>query len=150
MSRPSRALLKTEGQLPCGVLFLLEGEEESGGDALARYVSQAKDELKPDAVVISDSTMYDANTPAITYGLRGIIALEFIIRGPPSDVHSGAYGGGIANPAMVLAQILATCVSPRRQGPDPALLRRRGAPAGLGAGELPQAELRRRRPWRRN
>ena len=56
--------------------------------------------------------MYDANTPAITYGLRGIIALEFIIRGPAADVHSGAYGGGIANPAMVAAQILAKCVSP--------------------------------------
>jgi acetylornithine deacetylase/succinyl-diaminopimelate desuccinylase-like protein len=105
------ALLKTEGKLPCGVVFLLEGEEESGGDALARYVSQAKDELKPNAVVISDSTMYDANTPAITYGLRGIIALEFTIRGPAMDVHSGAYGGGVANPAMVLAQMLAACVS---------------------------------------
>ncbi|MCU0917323.1 MAG: dipeptidase [Planctomycetes bacterium] len=105
------SLLKTEGGLPCEVLFLLEGEEESGGDALARYVSQAKDELKADAVVVSDSTMYDANTPAITYGLRGIIALEAIVRGPASDVHSGAYGGGVANPAMVLAQILAACVS---------------------------------------
>jgi acetylornithine deacetylase/succinyl-diaminopimelate desuccinylase-like protein len=105
------SLLKTEGKLPCGVTFLLEGEEESGGDALARYVSQAKNELKSDAVAISDSTMYDAKTPALTYGLRGIIALEFIIRGPASDVHSGAYGGGIANPAMVLAQILAACVS---------------------------------------
>jgi acetylornithine deacetylase/succinyl-diaminopimelate desuccinylase-like protein len=105
------ALLQTEGKLPCGVIFLLEGEEESGGDALARYVSRARNELKSDAVVISDSTMYDANTPALTYGLRGIIALEFIVRGPAMDVHSGAYGGGIANPALVLAQILAGCVS---------------------------------------
>jgi acetylornithine deacetylase/succinyl-diaminopimelate desuccinylase-like protein len=105
------SLLKTEGKLPCGVTFLLEGEEESGGDALARYVSQAKDELKSNAVVVSDSTMYDASTPAITYGLRGIIALEFAIRGPASDVHSGAYGGGVANPAMVVAQILAASVS---------------------------------------
>ena len=105
------SLLKTEGKLPCGVTFLLEGEEESGGDALARYVSQAKDELKSDAVVVSDSTMYDAKTPAITYGLRGIIALEFTIRGPASDVHSGAYGGGVANPAMVLAHVLAASVS---------------------------------------
>ena len=105
------SLLKTEGKLPCEVIFLLEGEEESGGDALARYVGQAKDELKSDAVVVSDSTMYDAKTPAITYGLRGIIALEFTIRGPASDVHSGAYGGGVANPAMVAAQILAACVS---------------------------------------
>ncbi|MBP7052565.1 MAG: dipeptidase [Phycisphaerae bacterium] len=105
------SLLKTEGQLPCEVLFLLEGEEESGGDALPRYVAQAKAELKPDAIVISDSTMYDANTPALTYGLRGLVALEFTIRGPASDVHSGAYGGGIANPVMVAAQMLAACVS---------------------------------------
>jgi acetylornithine deacetylase/succinyl-diaminopimelate desuccinylase-like protein len=104
-------LLKTEGQLPCEVLFLLEGEEESGGDALARYVSQAKDELKPDAVVVSDSTMYDENTPAITYGLRGMVAFEFTVRGPNADVHSGAYGGAIANPAMTVAQILAQCVA---------------------------------------
>lgn len=105
------SLLKTDGQLPCEVLFLLEGEEESGGDALPRYVAQAKAELKPDAIVISDSTMYDANTPALTYGLRGLVALEFTVRGPASDVHSGAYGGGIANPTMVAAQILAACVS---------------------------------------
>jgi len=106
------SLLKTEGGLPCEVLFLLEGEEESGGDALARYVTQAKDEIKSDAVIISDSTMYDEKTPAITYGLRGIIAMEFTVKGPSSDVHSGAYGGGVANPALVVAQILAQCVSP--------------------------------------
>jgi acetylornithine deacetylase/succinyl-diaminopimelate desuccinylase-like protein len=105
------ALLKTEGRLPCEVTFLLEGEEESGGDALPRYVEQAKDELKPDVIVISDSTMYDEHTPAITYGLRGIVAFEFTVRGPSADVHSGSYGGAIANPAMVLAQMLAACVS---------------------------------------
>jgi len=104
-------LLKTEGQLPCGVIFLLEGEEESGGDALPRYVEQAKDELKPDVIVISDSSMYDEHTPAITYGLRGIVSFEFTVRGPSTDVHSGDYGGAIANPAMVLAQMLAACVS---------------------------------------
>jgi len=105
------SLLKTEGRLPCEVVFLLEGEEESGGDALGRYVTQVKNELRPDAIVISDTTMYDEKTPAITYGLRGIVAFEFTVKGPASDVHSGAYGGAIANPAMVVAQILAQCVS---------------------------------------
>jgi len=105
------SLLKTEGQLPCEVVFLLEGEEESGGDALGRYVTQVRNELRPDAIVISDTTMYDENTPAITYGLRGIVAFEFTVKGPASDVHSGAYGGAIANPATVVAQILAQCVS---------------------------------------
>ncbi|MBN1361045.1 MAG: dipeptidase [Sedimentisphaerales bacterium] len=106
------SLLQTEGKLPCEVLFLLEGEEESGGDALPRYVTQAREELTCDAVIISDSTMYDADTPAITNGLRGILAFEFTVKGPDSDVHSGAYGGAVANPAMVLAQILAACVAP--------------------------------------
>ncbi|MHC4867614.1 MAG: dipeptidase [Planctomycetota bacterium] len=105
------SLLKTEGRLPCEVLFLLEGEEESGGDALGRYVRQAKEELRPDVVIISDSTMYDEKTPAITYGLRGIVLFEFTVKGPDKDVHSGAYGGSIANPAMVLAQILSTCTA---------------------------------------
>ncbi len=105
------SLLKAEGELPCEVVFLLEGEEESGGDALGRYVTQARAELKPDAIVISDTTMYDEKTPAITYGLRGIVAFEFTVKGPSTDVHSGAYGGAIANPAMVVAQILAQCVS---------------------------------------
>lgn len=105
------SLLQTEGELPCEVIFLLEGEEESGGDALPRYINQAREELKCDAVIVSDSTMYDANTPAITNGLRGIFAFEVTVKGPNSDVHSGAYGGAVANPAMVLAQILAACVS---------------------------------------
>ncbi len=106
------SLLKTEGELPCEVIFLLEGEEECGGEALSRYVREARDELKPDAVIISDSTMYDENTPAITYGLRGILISEFTVKGADQDVHSGAYGGAIANPAMVLAQILSACVGP--------------------------------------
>lgn len=105
------SLLKTEGQLPCEVVFLLEGEEESSGDALGRYVTQVKNQLKPDAIVISDTTMYDEKTPALTYGLRGIVAFEFTVRGPSSDVHSGAYGGAISNPATTVAQILAQCVS---------------------------------------
>ena len=106
------SLLKIEGKLPCDVLFLLEGEEECGGESLAHYVQEAKDELKPDVVIVSDSTMYDANTPAITYGLRGMVMFEFTVKGPDRDVHSGAYGGAIANPAMVLAQILSACVGP--------------------------------------
>lgn len=106
------SLLATEGQLPCEVVFLLEGEEESGGDALPRYISQIKDELRADAVIVSDGSMYDEKTPAITYGLRGIFAFEFTVKGPAQDVHSGVYGGAVANPAMVLAQMLAACVGP--------------------------------------
>ncbi len=106
------SLLKTEGELPCEVIFLLEGEEECGGESLSHYVKEARDELKPDVLIISDSTMYDEKTPAITYGLRGIAISEFTVKGASQDVHSGAYGGAIANPAMVLAQILSKCVAP--------------------------------------
>ena len=106
------SLLKAEGELPCEVIFLVEGEEESGGSALARYVRQARDELRPDAVIISDTTMVDENTPAVTYALRGILTFEFAVKGPRHDIHSGAYGGAVANPAMVLAQVLTTCVAP--------------------------------------
>lgn len=104
------SLLKTEGELPCEIVFLIEGEEESGGDALGRYVRQARDELRPYAVVVSDTTMYDENTPAVTYGLRGILTFEFTVRGPSHDLHSGAYGGAVANPATVLARMLASCL----------------------------------------
>ena len=105
------ALLKTEGELPCEIIFMLEGEEESGGDALGRYVRGPGSELKPDAVVISDGDMYDETTPAITYGLRGIITFEVTVKGPGFDLHSGAYGGAVANPAMMLVQLLSQCVS---------------------------------------
>jgi len=106
------SLLKTIGELPCEILFLVEGEEESGGEALGRYVRQARDEIKPDALIISDTTMYDEETPAITYALRGILTFEFTVRGPSHDLHSGAYGGAVVNPAIVLARILASCSGP--------------------------------------
>jgi len=104
------SILKAGGQLPCDVVFLLEGEEESGGDALPQYIRQEKTHLKPRAVVVSDSSMYDDRTPAITYGLRGIAALEITVKGPSRDVHSGSYGGAVANPAIVLSQLIARCV----------------------------------------
>ena len=106
------AILNTDGELPCEVVFLLEGEEESGGDALGRYVRGPGKDLNPDAVVISDGDMYDETTPAITYGLRGILAFEVTVKGRAFDLHSGAYGGAVANPAMMLVRMLSQCVSP--------------------------------------
>lgn len=106
------ALIKTEGELPCDVIFLLEGEEESGGEALPRYVrSDAGRALKPDALIISDGDMYDAQVPAITYGLRGIMTFEMHVKGPGFDLHSGAYGGAVANPTVVLSHLISQCVS---------------------------------------
>ena len=107
------ALIKTPGGLPCDVVFLLEGEEESSGEALDRYVrSDAGRALKPDALIISDGDMYDERVPAITYGLRGILTFEIHVKGPGFDLHSGAYGGAVANPAIVLSHLVSQCVSP--------------------------------------
>ena len=103
-------LLRTQGQLPCCVEFLIEGEEECGGSSLANYVTSNKDKLSCDAVVISDTAMHDEHTPALTYGLRGIAGFEVTITGPQRDVHSGSFGGAIANPATQLCHIISQCI----------------------------------------
>ena len=107
------ALLKTQGELPCNLLFLIEGEEEGGGDGLKQYICNKKDEINVDSIIVSDGNMYGDSTPAICYGLRGIVALELIIKSPNQDLHSGTFGGAVANSILVLSRILAQC-----QGPD--------------------------------
>ena len=104
------SLLKTNGELPCSIMFLVEGEEECGGSMLKDYVRSQKAQLDAEAVVVSDGSLYGSSTPAICYGLRGIVAFELIIKGPASDLHSGSFGGAVANPVMILSQILAQCV----------------------------------------
>ncbi len=108
------SLIKAEGGLPCEVLFLVEGEEESNGEALADYITENKVELADRAVgvVVSDSSMYDEKTPAITYALRGVVPLEVTVKGPSCDLHSGQYGGAVGNPAIALAYILSQCLGP--------------------------------------
>ncbi len=105
------AILQTRGELPLEVIFLVEGEEECGGTGLADYITRQADELKDHlaAVLISDGGMWNESTPAITYGLRGIAALEVVLHGPNRDLHSGSFGGAVANPALALAQLLAKC-----------------------------------------
>lgn len=101
------AYLKTGVELPCDVTFVIEGEEEVGSEHLVPFLKERRAELKCDGVVISDSGMPSPRHPALTYGLRGVVALEFKVTGPSRDLHSGIYGGAVDNPAMVLAQILA-------------------------------------------
>jgi acetylornithine deacetylase/succinyl-diaminopimelate desuccinylase-like protein len=103
-------LLKTTGKLPCDVIFLVEGEEECGGNALEGYITKEKENLACDAVVISDTSMYDEKTPAITYGLRGIVAMEIRVKTAAADLHSGVYGGAVANANTALAHIIANCI----------------------------------------
>ena len=101
------AHLKQNGQLPINLRIILEGEEEVGSKHLDDFVQSHKDQLAADVVVISDSTMFDRGVPSITYGLRGLVYFQIDLRGTKSDLHSGSFGGAVANPAMVLAQILA-------------------------------------------
>ncbi len=96
--------------LPVNILFLIEGEEEIGSFALRRFVKQHGHRLHPDYIVVSDTGMFSKNHPSITLGTRGIAALEVRVDGPSRDLHSGVFGGSVANPAMVLARLLALCV----------------------------------------
>ncbi len=96
------AVLKADGKLPVNVKFLIEGEEESHSTNLPKFIRQNKKLLKADIVVISDTSQFSPTQPAVSYGLRGIAVVEVFVYGPSRDVHSGTYGGAIANPANVL------------------------------------------------
>jgi acetylornithine deacetylase/succinyl-diaminopimelate desuccinylase-like protein len=101
------AHLKQQGKLPLNIKFFIEGEEEVGSVHLDEFVRTHKNELSADVVVISDSPMFDRGIPSICYGLRGLTYFQIDLRGTKSDLHSGSFGGAVANPAMVLSQILA-------------------------------------------
>lgn len=101
------AFLKNGGALPLNIKFFIEGEEEVGSANLDDFVRAHKQDLAADVVVISDSPMFDRGIPSICYGLRGLAYFQIDIRGTRSDLHSGSFGGAVANPAFVLAQVLA-------------------------------------------
>ena len=93
--------------------FLIEGEEEIGGEAIDKYVyADAGQKLDCDAVVISDSSMYAPGQPSLLYGLKGLAYMEIKVSGPNRDLHSGTFGGGVANPGNALAGIVASLVDP--------------------------------------
>ncbi len=95
------------GALPCKVTILFEGEEESGSPSLEPFLESAADELKCDIALVCDTSMWDANTPAITTALRGMSSDEVTIHAASRDLHSGYYGGAAQNPIHVLSKILA-------------------------------------------
>jgi acetylornithine deacetylase/succinyl-diaminopimelate desuccinylase-like protein len=101
------AHLKGNGRLPVNVILLAEGEEEVGSENLMPFVNQNVERLKADAIVISDSGMFAENTPTIGASLRGLAYFEIRVRAAKSDLHSGSYGGAVANPATALARIIA-------------------------------------------
>ncbi len=102
------AHLAARGTLPVNIIVLAEGEEEVGSVNLARFIEQNTDLLRADAVVISDSAMFAPGLPSILSSLRGLAYFQIDVQGPSVDLHSGSYGGGVMNPAMALARILAT------------------------------------------
>jgi acetylornithine deacetylase/succinyl-diaminopimelate desuccinylase-like protein len=101
------AHLKQNGRLPVNIKFMLEGEEEVGSEHLDDFVRSHKSDLAASVVVISDSPMFARGVPSICYGLRGLVYFQIDLRGSSTDLHSGSFGGAVANPAFVLAQMIA-------------------------------------------
>lgn len=101
------AMMATDG-LPCNVKVMIEGEEEVGSDHLGAFVTQNRDKLEADVILISDTSILSNETPSIETGLRGLSYVEVQVTGPNRDLHSGIYGGGVANPINVLCDMIAS------------------------------------------
>ncbi len=96
--------------LPCNVKFMLEGEEEIGSPSLYGFCRENKELLKADIILVSDTSMISMDTPSITCGLRGLAYMEVEVTGPNKDLHSGLFGGAVANPANVLTRLVSQLV----------------------------------------
>ena len=99
------SLMKTDS-LSCNAKFMIEGEEEVGSSHLEEFVKNNKEKLKADVILISDTSIISNDTPSITVGLRGLSYLEVEVTGPNRDLHSGVYGGAVANPINVLCEMI--------------------------------------------
>jgi acetylornithine deacetylase/succinyl-diaminopimelate desuccinylase-like protein len=150
--------IEKNGDLPVNVDLVIEGEEEVGSQNLRKFLTDNRDALKCDVVLVSDTGMIAPRTPTISYGLRGVAALEIKVTGAQMDLHSGIFGGAVANPAAALSKMLATLhdadghvavpgfyddVVPLQDweremwrnlpiDPDPEMLKETGAPALFG------------------
>jgi len=104
--------VRAAGRLPINVKMLVEGEEETGSAHLADLLERHRTLLEADYVCVSDTAMYGRGLPSLCVGLRGLVYFDVCVRGPRHDVHSGSFGGGIANPANALAHLLASLHDP--------------------------------------
>ena len=111
--KSAQAWIETAGKLPLQLKFIIEGEEEVGSANLAPFLEENRDRLACDIVVVSDTCQFGPGQPAITYGLRGIAYYELRLVGPNKDLHSGTFGGAIANPATALVRMMASLVDDR-------------------------------------
>jgi acetylornithine deacetylase/succinyl-diaminopimelate desuccinylase-like protein len=100
------SMMKT-GTLPCNVKFMIEGEEEVGSENLETFIKENKEKLKADVILISDTGIIANDIPSITVGLRGLSYVEIEVTGPNRDLHSGLYGGAVANPINILCEMIA-------------------------------------------
>jgi acetylornithine deacetylase/succinyl-diaminopimelate desuccinylase-like protein len=105
--KSAEAWMNATGRLPVNLKFVIEGEEEVGSSHLDEFLTKEREHLKSDVAVISDTSQYAPGIPAITYGLRGILACEVTLSGPNRDLHSGVFGGSVANPCNALARLIA-------------------------------------------
>ncbi len=99
-------IMVKRNELPCNIKFMIEGEEEVGSDNLGKFVTANKELLKADVILISDTAIISLNHPSITVGLRGLSYMEVEVTGPNRDLHSGVYGGAVANPINVLCDMI--------------------------------------------
>jgi len=100
-------MVKTNTQ-PCNIKIMIEGEEEVGSNNLGKFLEDNKEKLKADVVLVSDTSMISMETPSIESGLRGLTAVEIEVTGPNRDLHSGVYGGAVANPLNMLCKLVAS------------------------------------------
>ena len=101
-------IMAATNSLPTNIKFIIEGEEEIGSPNLATFVKEHKDLLKADVILISDTSMLSLDTPSMDIGVRGLSYIEIEVTGPDRDLHSGVYGGAVANPITILAKMIAS------------------------------------------
>jgi len=94
-------------ELPVNVKFIIEGEEEAGGESIYKYTEQNAEKMACDAIIVSDTALYNETTPGICYSLKGLAYMEIQVTGPAMDLHSGSYGGTVQNPGNALTEIVA-------------------------------------------
>ena len=102
--------MTSTNQLPCNVKFMIEGEEEVGSENLESFLRENKDKLGADVILISDTGLSNLNNPTLTVGLRGLAYMELKVKGPNRDLHSGTYGGTLANPINILSDIISSLI----------------------------------------
>ena len=118
------ALRAVNGTLPVNVKFLIEGEEEVGGESVAKYVAENAAKLKADVALVSDTALYAEGIPTLCIGLRGLVYTEIEARGPARDLHSGLYGGAAPNAVFGLIELLSKLKDAERTHHDPGHVRR--------------------------